>query len=293
MKASSTAVTSPADASQVTVARVNVGPLDLVLCAPAQYIPHIDRLLEGFEPSFGPTRTTLTLTLTAGATPWLTSGPPRFEADADGFNDASEAWYARITRTSSGFDAHFTLRDESPFGTPLEPIRRELVMSALKATLATLAPEFSALLLHASAVAPSNALVFCGPSGEGKTTMTHRLTPSKVLADDAVLVFTDSSSVCGTPLRGREGHPRAGTRHPLAAILHLTRGAPLALSPLPRAEALAHLMRRVIHFGPPTERLLETAMRIVTHTPSYRLGSTLADDPRPLLAPLAANGGPR
>jgi hypothetical protein len=276
-----------------------VGPFSLTIAASTEYPTHVERLFFEFESSPIEGRgKALRLFLAAASlnsSPWPHSGPPRFRADAPTILvDESDAWVARLTFHDGGLDAHFVLRDEIPStGTPLEVVRRELVMSALKATLAFAAPAVGGLLLHASAlVRPDGlALAFAGPSGEGKTTMTKRLSwPS--LADDAVLVYPshapdapDHWLVTGTPLRGREGLPRSGTPHRLSALCHLAKASALSLAPMPRAASFAALMKRIIYFGSPNARLLDIAAHLVSSVPNFALSSSLSDDLHMPLSP--------
>ncbi len=284
-----TVVTSPAETRNAHFG-CSVGPWHLEVAAPRSHATHVEHLLGSYSPCQAlESQRTLVLRLDApGPLPWPHSGPPRFRADVPTiFVDESDAWVARLTVHDGGLDAHFLLRDEIPStGTPLEVVRRELVMSALKATLAFAAPTVGGLLLHASAlVRPDGmALAFAGPSGEGKTTMTKRLSwPS--LADDAVLVYPshapdapDHWLVTGTPLRGREGLPRSGTPHRLGALCHLAKATSFSLAPMPRAAAFSALMKRIIHFGAPNARLLDIAAHLVSTVPNFALSSSLSDD---------------
>jgi len=141
------------------------------------------------------------------------------------------------------------------------------------------------LFVHACAVATGGkALLFCGRSGAGKTTMArlwrrHRRS-AVILSDDRSLIQeTDGSfRACGTPWHGLGKYASPGGR-PLAAILFLRQGAEPALEPLSRLEAAAELFSR--SFYPPWEAetvacVLRYCERIAASVPC--LGLTFRPD---------------
>ncbi|MCC6619607.1 MAG: hypothetical protein IT385_00035 [Deltaproteobacteria bacterium] len=227
------------------------------------------------------------VTLTSGPPPSGTRALPRFQPGDDGaLHDRSEAWDATLRLERSGARARFELRLRRT-----EPhVRRELVLAALRCTLATVAPLARGLLVHGAALAtPAGALVFVGPSGQGKTTMTRRLPGWRVLADDASLVALDAGRpiVSGTPLRGKEGLPRDGHASPLRGIVVLDKGASeLSLARLGPAEATAALFPRIFWYAadPGLEaRVMDVLAALVSSVPCWRLSSGLEHDVAPIL----------
>lgn len=216
-----------------------------------------------------------------------------FRRDGDAWIDSSEMWDAHIALAPDGVSARFALCDDPPVGdSPRSVLRRALVAGAIKVTLALAAPRYDGLLVHAAAsVRPdARALVFCGPSGEGKTTMPCRLSGWRTLSDDVALLYRDASRrdagwrVSGTPLRGREGLPRRAEDAPLAGIVHLAKGSPaLALEPLDTGGALAAMLSRIFYFAAPDAAVLSVASATIEAVPSHRLRSSLEHDPAPLL----------
>lgn len=275
-----------------------IGPMRVELHAAEPWSRALDELLSGYRPG-AQGRPRLRVAIVLDRATRSHHGQPRQAAwrrDGACWIDSSEMWDANIERAPDGAVwARFALRDDPPPEEATRPfVRKALVAAALKVTLAHVAPWFGGLLLHASALArpDGRGLVFCGPSGEGKTTMPTRLPGWRALSDDAALVYPDGDGgwrAAGTPLAGREGFPRRAEDVPLAGVVHLEKGADrLALAPLAHGEALHTLLARTFYFAPPDAGVLAAATALALAIPSLRLRSSLGHDPVPLLSGVGA-----
>jgi len=284
----------PGAVSQVLV----IGPFAVEVSATEPWAHVLPDLLAGFRPG-SQSRPAHRLALALGLARRSHHGLPKHASlrrDEARWVDRNEMWDASIERAPDGLvQARFELCDDPPVGeVSRSAVRRALVTAAMKVTFAHVAPWCGGLLLHASALVRGDGrgLVFCGPSGEGKTTMPARLPDWRALSDDAALLFRDADAiwrVAGTPLAGREGHPRRAEDAPLAGLVHLDKGAEsLTLETLGPGDALGALLARIFYFAPPDDAVLSAAAALVQAVPSHRLRSSLAHDPEPLLMRVGA-----
>lgn len=271
---------------------LKVGPLVLEVEAHPSLTDVLDALCAGFDqPTPLPTRHVLRLSLTRTDEP-RGDAPryPEFRRVGDLVVDRSACWNASLRVAPEASEASFELRDLS-YVTPevARPWEDSWVAGAVRVALAMVAPQLGGLLVHGAAlVAPGlsgasdgRGVVFLGPSGAGKTTITRRLPGWRVLADDAVLVhpMAGGFAVTGTPVPGRERLPRRGESVPLAALVHLDKDADaVALTPLPAAPAFAALLARILYFAPPDDAVVAAAHAIISHCDSARLASSLHHD---------------
>lgn len=108
--------------------------------------------------------------------------------------------------------------------------------------------DVGALVLHAAAVLwRGQALVFAGPSGAGKTTISRTWggrAGAQVLSDDRVVVRHEEGRLMayGTPWHGT-GRAALPAGAPLGGVYALRRSHQDSLAPLPEAEAVAELVR--------------------------------------------------
>jgi len=134
--------------------------------------------------------------------------------------------------------------------------------------------------VHAcGAVTGGRAVLFCGESGAGKTTMArlwrrHRRTAS-ILSDDRILIqdMKGAPWAYGTPWHGLGKFASPGGQ-PVDALFFLRHGSPSRLDSLPEPTAAAELFAR--SFFPPWEaetvqRILQFCERVVAAVPCYRL----------------------
>jgi hypothetical protein len=136
------------------------------------------------------------------------------------------------------------------------------------------------LVVHACGIAPSGrAVLFCGRSGAGKTTIARlfrRHQPTAiVLSDDRIVLRRHASGwrAYGTPWHG-SGRFASPAASPLAAIVFLEQARATRVRPLPVAQVAARLFAQSF---PPlweaegTARALETAARVARAVPGYVL----------------------
>jgi hypothetical protein len=134
--------------------------------------------------------------------------------------------------------------------------------------------------VHACGVATGRiALLFCGKSGAGKTTMarlwrSHRQAAS-ILSDDRILIRNKRGMAWafGTPWHG-SGKFASPAGRQLTAIFFLGHSQRTRIEPLRQPTAAAELFAR--SFSPPWEsetigRVLEQCERIVSSVPCYKL----------------------
>jgi|GEM_PF-3737173 len=141
-------------------------------------------------------------------------------------------------------------------------------------------------LLHAAALeAPGGgALLFCGPSGFGKTTLAKSVPRRVVLADDSVGIRLDpdrgAATAHPTPFFGDFGRPPARLRpggRPVRALFLLEtpsrRTAAHAARPATAGEAAARVMTQILMAAeaPPELRraLLDRAVAFVSAAPVF------------------------
>lgn len=147
-------------------------------------------------------------------------------------------------------------------------LREHRIVSSAICTLLAMRGD---LVLHASAVATGGrAVVFCGPTGRGKSTLALALGEAghPVLGEDGVAIDLERGDPVAFPgargIRVRSsdvdgGHrtdlaPDPGPREPppcpVAAVVLLgERGEALSIEPLPAARALALLTPNLVHSG--------------------------------------------
>jgi hypothetical protein len=164
------------------------------------------------------------------------------------------------------------------------------VLTTLRTALCCRLPLEGGLVLHAAGLVRESAgLVFCGPSGAGKTTLAAR-SPWPVLSDELVAVLPEgetSFSVRRTPFRkAPPGDARAARgAAPLVALVELDKG-PYRLARLGRTEALRALVASAaVPAGPPLWTAALAAIgRLVREVPCYRMTWSLDEAPFPRLA---------
>jgi hypothetical protein len=149
-----------------------------------------------------------------------------------------------------------------------DALREHRIVSSAACTLLSMRGD---LVLHASAVeADGRAVLFCGPTQRGKSTLARALGEAgyRLLGEDGIAIeLGDGEPVAfpgarGVRVRSRDGNGRAHTDLlpdpgggepdpcPVAAIALLSeRGARLTVEPLEPARALALLTPNLVHSG--------------------------------------------
>ncbi len=221
-------------------------------------------------------------------------GPATLALDGD----ASGRYHGRCGRWDARLDLSDPRRARVVGRLPRDMAGEDRV-AAMATTLTRLAAAaalvpLGGFLVHGAAlVRPGGgAVLFAGPSGAGKTTMTRRLPGWTALADDTVLIEWDAGQGAfyagGTPFRGHEGLPRTGLRAPLERVAVLApHAAQGRWSALDEASAFASLMARIIWFvrsGPLVDDLTELVQRCAQTVPFGRLETSLEHDVAALLA---------
>ena len=133
-------------------------------------------------------------------------------------------------------------------------------------------------LLHAaSAICDSQAYLFSGVSGAGKTSLTRLAPDSVTLLTDEISYVRPSSvgySAHGTPFAGELAKAGENSAAPVSALFFLEKGPENRVDELPPAEAIRRLMRNILFFAEDrelVEKLLATACDFVEKVPVRRL----------------------
>lgn len=138
--------------------------------------------------------------------------------------------------------------------------------------------ERGGLLLHASGVVRNGAAhLFFGPSGRGKTTVTHLSPECIVLSDDLSLVVRngDRYEAAGIPF-GMAHHRTPDTRDsfPIASINGLVQSAEVRREPIGGGLALAEIAASlpfVMQETGQADKALGVVGRLLEEVPAYRL----------------------
>ena len=138
--------------------------------------------------------------------------------------------------------------------------------------------ERGGLLLHASGVVRRGAAhLFFGPSGRGKTTVTHLSPDDVVLSDDMSLIVRNGErfEAAGIPF-GMAHHRTPDTRDsfPIASLNSLVQSPAVRRETITGARALAEVVAClpfVMEETGQSEKALEVAGRLLAEVPVYRL----------------------
>lgn len=152
------------------------------------------------------------------------------------------------------------------------------------------------ILLHSCGIeVEGRALLFCGPSGIGKSTMAGiwQRHGYRILSDDRVIIrqINNQLVACGTPWHGSAelGSP---TTLPLANIYLLGRGSANLLAPINGAHAISLLLQH--SFLPFWDKeAMENCLAFFEHTLQYIPCSTLEFLPDEQVIPFLLAAGPR
>jgi hypothetical protein len=168
------------------------------------------------------------------------------------------------------------------------------------AAICTLLSMREDLVLHAAAIeAGGRAIVFCGPSLRGKSTLARALAEAgyRLLGEDGIAIGLGERAAIAQPgargvrirRRDRDGRlrpelladpgPGEPPSCPVAAVVLLgERGAAFEAEPLPPARALTLLTPNLIHSGgrPAIAAAFQRLASVSSRTPAFRV--SLADD---------------
>lgn len=155
--------------------------------------------------------------------------------------------------------------------------------------------EYGVGVVHAGAVRmESGAILFCGPSGAGKTTLSRlfRSAGATLLNDDRQFVWIDRDRafLAPTPWHGSEPEIHAHTA-PLLAIFHLEHAPYNRAAALDAPTSAVRLLSNMVapHYRPDAmERALALAEAVTERVPSYRLQFTPTHEAVRLCSEVAA-----
>lgn len=150
--------------------------------------------------------------------------------------------------------------------------------SVLRILHSTMVVRDGGCLFHAaSAIRNGKAFLFPGVSTAGKSTIS-KLAPRDVSILSDEISYLRPMGECyrafGTPFAGSLGKRGDNISAPLAAIYLLAKGPENRIDPLTRKEAISAVMRNILFFANDADlmgELFETACRLVTRVPVYRL----------------------
>jgi hypothetical protein len=250
-----------------------------------------------------PVELTLTLHTHARPAPLRPAGEPRVEVDS---------WAAFVEGDT------FVLCIKSALADPLEVMRVELPRRGLEGQLyfrrdveprPFLYPADQLLIVHAlgvgggflahgaAIVGRDGAFLVSGPSGAGKTTMSHATSAlgARILSDERTIVRRRPDGcwvLGGTPWPGEGGYAE-NRSVPLRGLMLIEQADRNELEPLSPARALARLYR--CHFPPAwdveaMQQTLDNMERLVREVPAFRYRNVKGPDAARLL--LDRLGGP-
>lgn len=158
---------------------------------------------------------------------------------------------------------------------------RWAIEACLRVTMSLAMPRAGGLMIHSAGVASErSALLFSGPSGAGKTTLSTLLattSPTRRLGDDLTVARPAEGGrgwiAHATPFAGEAG-PVAETQAPLEALYFLVKSSRHHRERVPKGDALRRLMRNVMAYVREREaadRALGAAAAFVAEIPCYIL----------------------
>jgi hypothetical protein len=169
------------------------------------------------------------------------------------------------------------------------------LMKALQGAVSLVAPDYGALMLHASSLAIDGwGYLFVGASGAGKSTIASTAGAQSVLSDDGSWCCrTDGGfSLFPTPFSQLDPDPKAGGSAPLKRILFLEKGTEDRIADLSPGRAMVMLLSNHIHFlrfmgRGPALTAFGLAGEICRRHPVSTLVFTRDFDPKPFFREIA------
>jgi len=154
----------------------------------------------------------------------------------------------------------------------------------LRVAVCSRLPLVSRVPLHAAGVVVNNnGLVFFGPSGAGKTTLS-RLSPKPVLSDELVVAGASPPELSNAGFFASS--PTTTRRHHLRALIELDKGAQFSMIRLGSQEAFRRLLS--VTMIPASSVLWNASMRVISdlihEVPVYRMAWTPSKPPWELIA---------
>ncbi len=154
----------------------------------------------------------------------------------------------------------------------------------LRVALCSRLPLASRVPLHAAGIVVENAgLVFFGPSGAGKTTLSG-LSPYPVLSDELVVAGANPPEVSNAGFFAAS--PTTTGRHRLKALIELDKGARFSMIRLGSREAFHRLLS--VTMTPSSSVLWNASMSVISdlirEVPVYRMAWSPSEAPWDLIA---------
>lgn len=155
------------------------------------------------------------------------------------------------------------------------------VESLLRFAAATSIPLHSGLMVHASGIAyESNAFLFPGVSGAGKSTIAGSMPENMIMGDEITgITVGETLSAWSTPFSGSLEFVPEYKCLPLKALLYPDRAFTEGLSPISREESFFRLMKCIVSFGPwNNELLFSLAAKIAEAIPAFVIHADMKID---------------
>jgi len=169
----------------------------------------------------------------------------------------------RVWRLERGdFQAEFDL--EAGRGRILQSVSPYSIDSVLRIVHTLIQARAGGFLLHAASVIRNGrALLFCGASGAGKTTLAKLAPADSTLLTDEISYIRpegDSYRACGTPFAGELARLGENATAPIARLFFLAKGPENRIEAVDASDALRRLLRNILFFADDSD-LIQSVFR--------------------------------